>query len=301
MVRETRLAPDQLILPLFVKEGATAPIRSMPGHFQLSLGDLVKEAKESFKLGVPAVILFGIPKKKDETASEAYAKNGIVQKAVRTLKEKIPELVIITDLCLCEYMSHGHCGVVRGKKIDNDSSLELLAQTALSHVEAGADLVAPSDMMDGRVRAIRRILDKNSFSHIPIMSYAVKYASAFYGPFREAAGSAPKFGNRKSYQMDPANSREAIREAKLDIKEGADIITVKPALPYLDIIQVVRAEINVPVAAYQVSGEFAMIKAAAQKNWLGEKSVVMESLTAIRRAGADLIITYFAKEAAKLL
>ncbi|MDO8461366.1 MAG: porphobilinogen synthase [Deltaproteobacteria bacterium] len=301
MVREIELTPGRLILPLFVTEGKSGPVRSMPGVRQHTVTEVVKEAREVFRLGIPAVILFGIPKKKDERASGAYAKDGIVQRAVRAIKSKVPRLMVITDVCLCEYMSHGHCGIVEKNKINNDKSLKLLAQTALSHAIAGADMVAPSDMMDGRVAAIRQKLDQAGFSETPILSYAVKQASSFYGPFREAAGSAPKFGDRKTYQMDSANSREAIREAELDVKEGADIIMVKPALPSLDLIRAVRAAVKLPVAAYQVSGEYAMIKAASAKGWLDEKAIMMESLVAIRRAGADLIITYFAKEAAKLL
>jgi len=304
MIRETRLSVDQLILPLFVKEGKGGPIRpirSMPGVSQLSIDQAVKEAKEAFSLGIPAVILFGIPAKKDEKASQAYAKSGIIQRAVKAIKDKVPDLVVMTDVCLCEYMSHGHCGIVEKGRILNDPSLELLAKAAVSHAEVGADIVAPSDMMDGRVAAIRDALDESGFNEIPIMSYAVKYASAFYGPFREAAESMPKFGDRKSYQMDPANVREAIREARLDQEEGADIIMVKPALAYLDVIAAVRCAVNLPIAAYNVSGEYAMIKAAGEKGWLDEKAVMMETLLSIRRAGADLILTYFAKEAAKLL
>jgi len=300
MVRETQLLPDQLVLPLFVTEGRGRPVRSMPGVSQLSISQVVKEAKEVFKMGIPAVILFGIPHKKDDRASSAYDKSGIIQTAVKSIKDKVPELYVITDVCLCEYMSHGHCGVVSGT-IDNDASLELLAKTALSHAQAGSDMVAPSDMMDGRVKIIRRALDQSGFKETGLMSYAVKYASAFYGPFREAAGSAPKFGDRKTYQMDAANVRESLREAKLDEKEGADIILVKPALAYLDVIAKVRDVVNLPVAAYNVSGEYAMIKAAAQKGWIDERAVMMETLLSIKRAGADMIVTYFAKEAAKLL
>ncbi len=300
MVRETQLLPDQLVMPLFVTEGRGGPVRSMPGVSQLSISQVVKEAKEVFKMGIPAVILFGIPHKKDDRASSAYDKSGIIQTAVKSIKDKVPELYVITDVCLCEYMSHGHCGVVSGT-IDNDASLELLAKTALSHAQAGADMVAPSDMMDGRVKIIRRALDQSGFKETGLMSYAVKYASAFYGPFREAAQSAPKFGDRKTYQMDAANVREALREAKLDEKEGADIILVKPALAYLDVIAKVRDVVNLPVAAYHVSGEYAMIKAAAQKGWIDEKAVMMETLLSIKRAGADIIVTYFAKEAVKLI
>lgn len=304
MVRETRLSPDQLVYPLFVQHGRgkRTPIRSLPGVFQLSVDNAVKEAREAYRLGIPSVLLFGIPAKKDDEASESYAEDGIVQRAVRDIKAKVPDLVVITDVCLCGYMSHGHCGVVSGRHIDNDLSLELLAKTALSHAEAGADLVAPSAMMDGQVKAIRTGLDQSGFENTMILSYAVKYASAFYGPFREAAGgSAPRFGDRKGYQMDPANVREAIREARLDQEEGADIVMVKPAGPYLDVIAAVRCAVNLPIAAYQVSGEYAMIKAAAQKGWLDEEAIVLESLTAIRRAGADLIITYFAKAVAESL
>lgn len=311
MVRETRLSVDQLICPLFVKEGRGGSIASMPGISQLSLGETVKEAREIHQLGVPAVLLFGIPAKKDEKASGAYAADGIVQRAIRLLKEKVPGLMIITDACLCEFMSHGHCGIVKSPQppfdkegnftIDNDTSLELMTLTAVSHAEAGADIVAPSDMMDGRVGAIRQGLDGAGFAETLLMSYAVKYASSFYGPFREAAESAPRFGDRKTYQMDPANKREAIREARLDAKEGADVIMVKPALAYLDIIASVREAVKLPVAAYNVSGEYTMIKAAGQKGWIDEKAVMMETLLSIKRAGADIIVTYFAKEAAKLL
>jgi len=303
MVRETHLRVDDLILPLFAIHGKDVknPIPSMPGHFQLSVNHVVKAAEEAFNLGIPGVILFGIPPKKDALGTQAYAKDGIVQKAVRAIKDKLPDLAVITDVCLCEYTDHGHCGVVEGHIIDNDATLDLLARTALSHAKAGADMVAPSDMMDGRVTEIRNALDEADFSHIPIMSYAAKYCSAFYGPFREAADSAPKFGDRRSYQMDPANSLEAIREVAMDVEEGADIIMVKPAMPYLDIICRVREEFDLPVAAYNVSGEFAMIKAAAERGWLDEKRSMMEMLTAIKRAGADIIITYFAMDAAKVI
>lgn len=301
MVCETRLSVDQLILPLFVTEGKGGPIRSMPGVSQLTVSQLVAEAREAHRLGILAVILFGIPQKKDEKASSACDQNGVIQRAVRAIKEKVPEIVVITDVCLCGYMSHGHCGVVEKGKILNDPTLEILSRTAVSHAEAGADLVAPSDMMDGRVAAIRKGLDDSGFLETPIMSYAVKYASAFYGPFREAAESAPKFGDRKTYQMDPANIREAIREARSDAIEGADILIVKPALAYLDVIAAVRCAVNLPIAAFSVSGEYAMIKAAGQRGWLDEKAAMMETLLAAARAGADLIITYFAKEAAKVL
>ena len=303
MIRETRLSVDDLILPLFAIDGKGVknPIDSMPGHFQLSIDNLVKTSKKAHELGIPAVMLFGIPDKKDSLATRAYAKDGIVQKATSALKNKIPDLNIITDVCLCQYTDHGHCGFVDGQIIDNDATLDLLARTALSHAKAGADMVAPSDMMDGRVAEIRNILDENDLSNIPIMSYAAKYCSAFYGPFRDAADSAPKFGDRRTYQMDPANSLEAIREVSMDIEEGADIIMVKPALPYLDIVCRIREEIDLPLAAYNVSGEYAMIKAADKMGWIDGKKVMMESLTAIKRAGADMILTYFAIEAAEEL
>ena len=303
MMRETKLSGDDFIYPLFVIHGRKVrnEIRSMPGIAQLSVDLAVKEAEEAFNLGIPAVILFGIPKKKDPRGSEAYARSGIIQQAIRAIKDRLPELVVITDICLCEYTSHGHCGVVIKDQVDNDATLDLLAKMSLSHAEAGADMVAPSDMMDGRVKVIREILDQNAFENTPIMSYAAKHASGFYGPFREAAESTPQFGDRRSYQMDPANAREALREAGLDIQEGADIIMVKPALSYLDIIRAVRDEFNIPIGAYNVSGEYSMIKAAAQQGWLDEERVMMEVLTSIKRAGADLILTYFAKEATKVL
>lgn len=303
MVRETFLRIDDLIYPLFVQpgKGIKEPISSMPNNYRFSIDELVKEIKDIYKLGIPAIILFGIPEKKDELGTEAYAKDGIIQRAIKAIKDSVPEIIVITDVCLCEYTSHGHCGVIKNGQIDNDATLELLAKEAVSHAEAGADMVAPSDMMDGRVKAIREALDRSGFSHIPIMSYAVKYASAFYGPFREAAESAPQFGDRRSYQMDPPNAREALREAELDVGEGADIIMVKPALPYLDIIYRVRQAINRPIAAYNVSGEFSMLKAAIANGWLEEKRVVLEALTSIKRAGADLILTYFAKEIATWL
>jgi porphobilinogen synthase len=303
MVRETRLSPDDFIYPLFVCPGRKVrkEIGSMPGVAQLSPDLAVEEAREARRLGIPAVLLFGIPRKKDQRGTEGYARNGVVQRTVRAIKREIPELVVITDVCLCEYTSHGHCGVVVQGDVDNDATLTLLAKMALSHAEAGADMVAPSDMMDGRVRAIREALDRKGCTHLPIMAYAAKHASGFYGPFREAAESTPQFGDRRSYQMDPANAREALRETALDVQEGADIIMVKPALPYLDIIRAVREEFDLPVAAYNVSGEYSMIKAAGQKGWLDEERVMMEVLTAIKRAGADLIITYFAKDAAKAL
>jgi porphobilinogen synthase len=303
MVRETHLSPDDLVLPLFVRpgKGVKEPISSMPGHFQLSIDLLVKEVKEAKSLGIPGVILFGIPEKKDEMGSEAYAEDGIIQRAVRAVKEKVEGILVITDVCLCEYTSHGHCGVVKDGKILNDETLNLLSQQALSHVKAGVDMVAPSDMMDGRVGAIRKILDENRFEDLPIMAYAAKYASSFYGPFRIAAESKPQFGDRKSYQMDPANGDEALREVRLDIDEGADLVMVKPALPYLDIIYRVKQAFNIPVAAYNVSGEFALVKAASQLGWVDGEQVMMESLIAIKRAGADFILTYFAKEVARKL
>ncbi len=303
MIRETLLSVNNLIYPMFVVsgKGVRRPISSMPGIFQLSIYQLIKEAQEVRALRIPAVILFGIPDKKDEKASGAYDPQGIIQRAMKALKEKVPDLIVIGDVCLCEYMSHGHCGIIQGQDVDNDATLELLARTALAQAKAGADMVAPSDMMDGRVAEIRQALDENGFDQIPIMAYSAKYASAYYGPFREAAESAPQFGDRKTYQMDPANAREALREVTLDVEEGADIIMVKPALPYLDVICRVRAEFDLPVAAYSVSGEYAMIKAAAQQGWLDENKVIMETLTSIRRAGADLILTYFAKQAATLL
>src|SRR5574341_953307 len=303
MVRETRLATDDFIMPFFVVHGREVrrEIRSMPGNFQLSVDELVKEVKEAAALSIPGVILFGLPATKDAVASEAYAKDGIVQQAVRAIKDSVSDLAVTTDVCLCEYTSHGHCGVVEEGRVKNDPTLELLARTAVSHAAAGADMVAPSDMMDGRVGAIRESLDEAGFEETPILAYAAKYASAFYGPFREAAESAPQFGDRRSYQMDPANVVEALREVGLDVDEGADIVMVKPALPYLDVIARVKQEFGLPLAAYSVSGEFAMIKAAGRLGWLDEERVVMEPLTAIRRAGADLIITYLAKEAARLL
>ena len=303
MIRETTLSVDDLILPLFAigGKGVKNPIESMLGHYQLSIDNLVKTAEQAFKLGIPAVMLFGIPEKKDPLATSAYAKHGIVQQATIALKKKIPDLVVITDVCLCQYTDHGHCGIVEGHSINNDASLDLLARTALSHAKAGADMVAPSDMMDGRVAEIRNALDENGFSNTPIMSYAAKYCSSYYGPFRSAAHSSPKFGDRRTYQMDPANSLEALREVSLDIEEGADIIMVKPALPYLDIIYRIRSEITLPVAAYNVSGEYAMIKAAEKMGWIDGKKVMMETLTSIKRAGADMILTYFAIDAAKEL
>lgn len=303
MIRETRLAPEQLIYPLFVMpgKGKREAIASMPGVMRFSVDQLAGEAKELLGNGVGSVILFGLPEKKDHVGSGAHAKDGIVQRAIKELKNKAPELLVVTDVCLCEYTDHGHCGCLSGDMIDNDTTLELLGRTALSHARAGADMVAPSDMMDGRVNEIRTVLDENDFHMVPIMSYAVKYASSFYGPFRDAADCAPQFGDRRSYQMDPANTREALREATLDVDEGADILMVKPALAYLDIISRIREEFDLPVAAYHVSGEYAMIKAAAEKGWIDEKLVMAESLLSISRAGADIIITYFAKDMARLL
>lgn len=303
MVRETHLNPEDFIYPMFAVpgKGVRQAVDSMPGVARLSVDLLVEEAKAVRDVGVPAVLLFGLPSQKDDTGSEAASPKGAVQQAVRQLKKQAPELVVITDVCLCGYTSHGHCGLLAGREVDNDATLEVLAQVAVSHAEAGADLVAPSDMMDGRVGAIREALDERGFEMVPILSYAVKYASSFYGPFREAAESAPAFGDRRSYQMDPANSREALREAALDVEEGADILMVKPALPYLDVIAQLAAEFDLPLAAYQVSGEYAMIKAAVKNGWLDETAVMLESLLSIKRAGADLILTYFAKEAAALL
>jgi len=302
-VRETRLSVRSLIYPLFVCPGAQVKdeIKSMPGNYRWSVDRLVEECKSAQDLGVPAVILFGIPESKDEVGSGAYDPDGIVQRAVRALKKAAPDLLVICDVCLDEYTSHGHCGLIKNGEVDNDSTLPLLAKTALTQVEAGADIVAPSDMMDGRVGAIRQELDAHGFTQTPILAYAAKYASAFYGPFREAADSAPKFGDRKSYQMDPANQREAMREIALDLEEGADIIMVKPALPYLDIIALARREFDVPIAAYQVSGEFSLIEAAARLGWIDRERTILETLTSIRRAGADIILTYYAKEAARLL
>lgn len=303
MIRETRLSVDNLIYPMFVVPGKRIKkeISSMPGNFQQSVDRIVEDAKEVYDLGIPAIILFGIPEHKDAIGSSAYDKKGPVQEAIRAIKRKIPELIVITDVCLCEYTSHGHCGVLRKGKVLNDPTLKLLTKEALSHARSGADIVAPSDMMDGRVAVIREALDREGFTDIPIMSYAAKYASSFYGPFREAAESTPKFGDRKSYQMDPPNSLEALREVSLDIEEGADIIMVKPALAYLDIIYRVKEEYGLPVAAYNVSGEFSMIKAAGRLGWIDEKDAMMEVLTSIKRAGANMILTYFAKELAKNL
>jgi porphobilinogen synthase len=303
MLRETHLRPEDFIYPMFAVPGSRVrqEVPSMPGVCRLSPDLLVDEAKAALDAGVPAVLLFGLPARKDDTGSEAASPKGAMQQAVRLLKKQVPELVVITDVCLCGYTSHGHCGLLSGREVDNDATLEVLGQVAVSHAEAGADMVAPSDMMDGRVGAIREALDERGFEMVPIMSYAVKYASSFYGPFRDAAESAPAFGDRRAYQMDPANSREALREAALDVEEGADILMVKPALPYLDVIAQLAAEFDLPLAAYQVSGEYAMIKAAAQKGWLDEEAVMLESLLSIKRAGADLILTYFAKQAAQVL
>lgn len=300
LVRETHLSVEQLIYPLFIAEGLHEPreVPSMPGIMQWPLEHLGREAERIARLGIPAVLLFGLPNEKDEVGSQAYASQGVIQQAIRRLKAETPDLLVVTDVCLCEYTSHGHCGVIFNGDVQNDESLKLLAQMALSHVEAGADIVAPSDMMDGRVGAIRSTLDEHGFSQLPIMAYSAKYASGFYGPFREAAGSAPQFGDRRSYQMDPANAREALREIALDIAEGADIVMVKPAMAYMDVIRRVRDHFDLPIAAYNVSGEFAMIKAAAQNGWIDERRVTMEVLTGIRRAGADMIITYFAPDVA---
>lgn len=303
MVRETELSANDFIYPLFVVPGKNIrnEVKSMPGVFQLSVDQLVKECVEVQSLGIPAVILFGIPETKDEMGSGAYDEHGIIQTAVRALKKEVPGLLVITDVCLCEYTSHGHCGIVRGNEIVNDESIELLAKEALTHAQAGADVVAPSDMFDGRIAAIRKALDENSFKTLPIMSYAAKFASGFYGPFRDAAESTPKFGDRRSHQMDPANSNEALHEVEEDIKEGADIVMVKPALSYLDIIRRVKDKFGMPTAAYNVSGEYSMVKAAARNGWIDEERVMMEILTSIKRAGADIILTYFAKDAVKVL
>src|SRR6266481_4809307 len=303
MVRETVLRTDDPVYPLFAVHGrgVREPIGPMPGQFRLSVDELVKEAKDAASMGIPAVLLFGIPEDKDPRGSEAYADEGIVQQATRAIKDTVPDLLVITDVCLCEYTSHGHCGVVEDGRVKNDPTLELLARTAVSHAEAGADLVAPSDMMDGRVAAIREALDEASFGDTPIMAYSAKYASSFYGPFREAAGSSPQFGDRRSYQMDPANGLEAMREIALDVDEGADIVMVKPALPYLDIISRAKAEFGLPLAAYSVSGEYAMIRAAGRLGWLDEQRAMMEALVSIKRAGADIVITYFAKDAVRAM
>jgi porphobilinogen synthase len=303
MVRETTLSVDDFVYPLFVTHGrgVREAISAMPGQFRVSIDELLKEAKDVAGMGIPAILLFGVPAEKDARASEAYADDGIIQQAVRAVKDRVPDLLVITDVCLCEYTSHGHCGIVEDGTVRNDPTLELLARTAVSHAEAGADVVAPSDMMDGRVAAIREALDEASYLDTPIMAYSAKYASVFYGPFREAAGSAPQFGDRRGYQMDPANGIEAMREIALDVDEGADIVMVKPALPYLDIISRAKADFGLPLAAYSVSGEYAMIKAAGQLGWLDEKRAMMEALISIRRAGADIVITYFAKDAARAL
>ncbi len=303
MVRETILSPDDFILPLFVTfgKGVKKPIPSMPGCCQESVDEVVKTAKETYSLGIPGIILFGIPEHKDETGSSAWDPGGVVQTAVRAVKDAVPELLVITDVCMCEYTSHGHCGVVEDGEVLNDPTLELLRKEALSHARAGADVVAPSDMMDGRVLAIREVLDSEGFGNVPIMSYAAKYSSAFYGPFRDAAESEPRFGDRRSYQMDPANRREALKEVALDIEEGADIVMVKPALSYLDVISDVKENFDLPVAAYNVSGEYSLVKAAARLGWIDHDRVMMEVLTSIKRAGADIILTYFAPEAARIL
>ncbi len=303
LIRETQLSASQLIYPLFIMPGKNKreEIPSMPGVFRLSVDQLKKEAEECLQLGVQSLILFGLPEKKDAVGSGAHAKDGIIQRAIKELKNKAPEMMVSTDVCLCEYTDHGHCGCLIGNEVDNDTTLEILAKTALSHAQAGADMVAPSDMMDGRVAEIRAALDENNYEMIPIMSYAVKYASAFYGPFRDAANCAPQFGDRRSYQMDPANSREAMREATLDVDEGADILMVKPAVAYLDIISKLKDEFDLPIAAYHVSGEYAMIKAAAEKGWIDGDKVMAETLLSIKRAGADIILTYFAKDMARLL
>ena len=304
MVRETHVRPDQLIYPVFVREGRhiCEPIAAMPSQFRYSPDRLAPLMKDIVSEGIPAVLLFGIPEKKDSHGTGAHRKDGVVQQAIRRVKDAAPELMVITDVCLCEYTDHGHCGILdENRQVINDDTLEILARVALSHAKAGSDMIAPSDMMDGRVGIIRDALDESGFENLPILSYAVKYASSFYGPFREAAGSAPSFGNRLSYQMDPANIREAIREARLDVEEGADIIMVKPALPYLDVIRTIADEFDEPLCAYQVSGEYAMIKAAAANGWLTEDACIMESVTSIKRAGADMIITYFARDIAKIL
>ncbi len=303
MFRETALSPADFIYPLFIVEGENVKreISSMPAQFQLSIDNVIRECEELLSLGVRSVILFGIPNEKDEVGSGAYAEDGIIQKATRAIKSKFPEMVVVTDVCLCEYTSHGHCGVVEDGYVNNDRTLELLAKEAVSHAQSGADIIAPSDMMDGRIAAIRNALDNNRFENIPIMAYSAKYSSGFYGPFREAAESTPQFGDRKTYQMDFANSDEAMREIALDIQEGADIVMVKPALSYLDVIRRTKDSFNMPIAAYNVSGEYSMVKAAAQAGWLDGEKVMMEVLTSIKRAGADVIITYFAKEASRLL
>ena len=303
LVRETTLGVDDLLYPLFAVHGrgVREAIPSMPGQARLSVDELVKEVKDVAGMGIPGIVLFGLPAEKDPRGSEAYAEDGVVQQAVRAVKDVVPDLLVITDVCLCQYTSHGHCGLVEGGTVRNDPTLELIARVAVSHAEAGADMVAPSDMMDGRVGAIREGLDEAGYAETPIMAYSAKYASAFYGPFRDAADSAPQFGDRRSYQMDPANGVEAMREIALDLDEGADIVMVKPALPYLDVISRAKAEFGVPLAAYSVSGEYAMIRAAGRLGWLDEERAMLEALTGIRRAGADIVITYFARDVARLL
>lgn len=303
MVRETKLSVDDLIYPLFVtyEKQARTPISSMPGQFQLSVDELAREVQEVQKLGIPAVILFGLPEHKDATGSDSYDEHGIIQTAVRAVKETVSDLLVITDVCFCEYTDHGHCGVIKDNYVDNDATLELLVKQAVSHARAGADMIAPSGMMDGMIGALREGLDAAAFETLPIMSYAIKYASAFYGPFRDAVESAPKFGDRRTHQMDPANAVEAMREAELDVEEGADLLMVKPALSYLDVIRRVKERFDLPLAAYNVSGEYAMVKAAAQKGWIDEKAITLELLTSMKRAGADLILTYHAKDVARWL
>lgn len=303
LLAETKLSVDDFIYPMFVMLGKNkkVPISSMPGIYKQSIDNLIKEIREVKKLGIKAILLFGIPERKDEMGTEGYDENGIIQKAIKEIKKKVKDIIVITDVCMCEYTSHGHCGIIRDGDVDNDETLQYLARMSLSHAQAGVDMVAPSDMMDGRVGVIRDELDANGFSSIAIMSYAAKYASAFYGPFREAAESSPQFGDRRSYQMDPPNVREALREIELDIEEGADIVMVKPALAYLDVIRAAREEFDHPIAAYNVSGEYSMVKAAGKLGWIDEELVMMEVLTSIKRAGADLILTYFAKDAAKVL
>jgi len=303
LVAETKLSVDDFIYPMFVMPGKNkkVAIKSMPGIYKQSIDNLIKEIKEVKKLGIKAILLFGIPQHKDEVGTEGYDESGIIQKALREIKKKVKDIVLITDVCMCEYTSHGHCGIIKDGDVDNDETLEYLARMSLSHARAGADMVAPSDMMDGRVGVIRDELDGNGYQNVSIMSYSAKYASAFYGPFREAAESPPQFGDRRSYQMDPPNVREALREIELDIEEGADIVMVKPALPYLDVIRAAREEFDHPIAAYNVSGEYSMVKAAGKLGWIDEELVMMETLTSIKRAGADLILTYFAKDAAKVL
>ncbi len=303
LVAETRLSVDDFIYPMFVMPGKNkkVPVTSMPGIYKQSIDTLIKEIREAKKLGIKAILLFGIPEQKDEMGTQGYHEHGIIQKALREIKKKVKDIIVITDVCMCEYTSHGHCGIIKDGDVDNDETLQYLAKMSLSHVEAGADMVAPSDMMDGRVGVIRDELDQNGYNKTAIMAYSAKYASAFYGPFREAAESPPQFGDRRSYQMDPPNVREAMREIELDIEEGADIVMVKPALPYLDVIRAAREEFDHPIAAYNVSGEYSMVKAAGKLGWIDEELVMMEMLTSIKRAGADLILTYFAKDAAKVL